>query len=239
MRPRNFEDILSVLPGARQNGDSWTAPCPAPGHKTPVGHLSITDGGDKALVTCHGGRHNYQDICQALGFTSFTYSDNGIGGDTTIGQGRYSVTPPSNRIQNTVTPPALQSVTGVTLSTLAEAKHLSVNFLRLLGISDFKYNGQPSVKIPYYSEDGQEIAIHFRLALSGDSRFKWRKGDHAMPYGLNRLEQIRKSGWVLIVEGESDCWTAWLRGIPALGAPDKSIWPLSWAEYLKGLEVYV
>ena len=67
----------------------------------------------------------------------------------------------------------------------------------------------------------------------------WRKGDHAIPYGLNRLDKIRKTGWVLIVEGESDCWTGWFYGLPVLGAPGKSIWPVSWAEYINGVQVYV
>jgi hypothetical protein len=129
--------------------------------------------------------------------------------------------------------------TGVNLSTLAEAKHLPVNFLKGMGVGDFTYNGEAAIRIPYYSEDGQEVAIRFRLALSGDSRFRWRKGDRAMPYGLNRLDEIRKAGWVLIVEGESDCWTGWLHDIPAIGAPGKGIWPPSWGEYLKDLEAYV
>jgi len=131
----------------------------------------------------------------------------------------------------------LTNVNGVNLDTLAKAKRIPADYLKGLGISDFKYTGQPAVKIPYYGEDGAEIAVRFRLALSGGSRFKWRKGDHAMPYGLNRLD--RKAGWVLVVEGESDCWTCWLHGIPAIGAPGKGIWPPEWGEYLKGLEGYV
>jgi len=127
----------------------------------------------------------------------------------------------------------------VNIDTLAKAKRIRADFLKGLGISDLKYNGQPAVRIPYYGEDGAEIAIRFRLALTGDNRFKWRKGDRALPYGLNRLTMIRKAGWVLIVEGESDCWTCWLHGIPAIGAPGKGIWPLSWREYLEGLEVFV
>lgn len=78
-RPRNFNDILSRLPGAKQSGDQWTAPCPLSGHKTPAGHLTLKDAGDKALVTCHGGRHDYKEICQYLGFDSLTYSNNGNG----------------------------------------------------------------------------------------------------------------------------------------------------------------
>lgn len=76
-RPRNFADILSRLTGARQSGDSWTAPCPLPGHKTPAGHVTLRDAGTKALITCQGGKHSYQDICQAWGFDSLTYSRNG------------------------------------------------------------------------------------------------------------------------------------------------------------------
>ena len=237
-RPRDFNDILSRIPGAKQSGNSWVASCPLPGHKTPQGHLTLTDAGDKALVTCQGGRHSYQDICQAWGFDSLTYSDNSIGGDTTSGQGCQPVNTPKKHAQKGLT---ASLSTGVNLTTLAEAKRLPLDFLKSLGIGDIKYNGQAAVRIPYYSEDGQELAARFRLALTAEAgeRFKWRKGDHALPYGLNRLDRIKKTGWVLIVEGESDCWTAWLHNIPALGAPGKGIWPTSWGEYLKGLEVYV
>ena len=31
---------------------------------------------------------------------------------------------------------------------------------------------------------------------------KWRKGDHVLPYGLNKLAMIRKAGWVLVVEAK-------------------------------------
>ena len=141
---------------------------------------------------------------------------------------------PKSCLYNTeITPNA---VAGVTVAAIAAAKHLKVDFLQSLGITDFKYLGQPAVRIPYYTTTGAESAIRFRLAMSGDTRFKWRKGDHPLPYGLNR---IPKSGPVLIVEGESDCWTCWLHGIPALGAPGKSNWPESWGEYLKGLDVVV
>ncbi len=78
-RPRNFEDILSRLPGAKQSGDHWTAPCPLPGHETPAGHRTLKDAEGKALITCQGGKHAYQDYCQEWGFDSLTYSDNGSG----------------------------------------------------------------------------------------------------------------------------------------------------------------
>ena len=85
-RPRDFNDIISKLPSARKSGDEWIAPCFFPGHKTPVGHLTLKDAGDKALATCHGGKHDFRDkqdydlLCQILGFDSLTYSNTGIGG---------------------------------------------------------------------------------------------------------------------------------------------------------------
>jgi len=238
-KPRNFNDVLSKLPDARQSGDQWIASCPCPGHNTPKGHLTLKDAGDKALAICQGGKHSYADICQALGFDSLTYSDDGIGGYSTIGQGCQHVNCTRKQIRNSVDNPVGIGVNGVNLQALAEAKRLGVDFLKSKGVSDFKYNGQPAVRIPYYGEDGQELAVRFRLALTGDSRFKWRKGDQAKPYGLNRIAKIREAGWVLVVEGETDCWTAWLHDMPVLGAPGKGIWPPSWGDYLKGLEVYV
>lgn len=77
--PRNINDILLKLPGAHQSGENWTASCLLPGHKTPAGHLTLRDAGDKALVTCQGGRHTYQDYCQAWGFANLKYSRNGSG----------------------------------------------------------------------------------------------------------------------------------------------------------------
>lgn len=240
--PRNFGDILAQLTDAKKCGDGWTASCPAPGHRTPRGHLSLKDAGDKALVTCQGGRHSYADICQALGFDSLTYSDNGRGeGGLTIGKACQPVNTPQKHAQKRLTGGVSTPVNGVNLVTLAEAKRMPVDFLKSLGISDCKYTGQPAVRIPYYAEDGTEAAVRFRLALTAEAgvRFKWRKGDHVMPYGLNRLERIRKAGWVLVVEGESDCWTMWYYGLPALGIPGKNTWRRVWAEYLKGLDVYL
>jgi len=83
MSPQNFADILSKLPDARQSGDEYIASCPLPGHKTPAGHLSVQDAGDKVLVTCHGGRHDFKNIeadrealCSAWGFESLKYGSN-------------------------------------------------------------------------------------------------------------------------------------------------------------------
>lgn len=128
---------------------------------------------------------------------------------------------------------------GLTLDTLATVKCLSVTFLRSLGVRDQTYNKKPSVCIPYRNTENIEKAVRFRLCMDGGDRFIWRHGDKPMLYGLDRLESFKKDGWVLLVEGESDCWTAWYHGIPALGLPGKTHWKSAWAQYFEGLEVYL
>jgi hypothetical protein len=46
-------------------------------------------------------------------------------------------------------------------------------------------------------------------------------------------------GFVVIVEGESDCHTLWSYNLPALGIPGAKAWQPAWANYLSGLDVYV
>jgi len=72
--PKNFGVVLSRLKNVRSEGRGFIADCPCPGHKTPAGHLSITDAGDRALVKCFN-KHSYIEITQALGFNTLTYNE--------------------------------------------------------------------------------------------------------------------------------------------------------------------
>jgi hypothetical protein len=134
------------------------------------------------------------------------------------------------------TPGTSQSLT---LEELAKAKMLPVSFLKSLGLSQIYLDRTPVVRIPYYSQDGGEAASRFRLALSGEERFRWKSGSRVMPYGPERLNARPKAQEVLLVEGESDCWTCWLHEIPAIGIPGKGTWKGEWAQYLEGITVYV
>jgi DNA primase len=72
-QPRSINDILDRLTNVKCSGkNKWTSDCPCVGHKTPTGHLSITDTGTKALVTCFNS-HSYADICRSLGFDTLSY----------------------------------------------------------------------------------------------------------------------------------------------------------------------
>lgn len=128
---------------------------------------------------------------------------------------------------------------GVTLADLAAAKRLPIEFLRGLGVHDVRLRTGSAVAVPYYGENGEEVAIRYRIALRGD-RFRWKEGSRVIPYGLWRLREWRgQHRYILLVEGESDCWTAWHHGIPAIGIPGKSTWRKEWARHLDGLEVWV
>jgi hypothetical protein len=107
-------------------------------------------------------------------------------------------------------------------------------------LSDFQYDRRPAVRIPYVAADGGEVAIRFRLALdkseNGDGRFKWKNGSKPILYGLWRSEEIKKPGYVVLVEGESDCHTLWFHGETVLGVPGAGTWKEAWAEYLDGVK---
>jgi len=131
---------------------------------------------------------------------------------------------------------------GLTLDRLVDAKRIPSDFLRSLGITEgvSGVERMKCVDIPYLNEQGEVLAIRKRLRLVGKPRFIWRRGDKPAPYGLWRLTEAREARRMIFVEGESDCWTLWHAGLPALGIPGASIWKEAWKRYLQGIdEVYV
>jgi len=138
-------------------------------------------------------------------------------------------------------PPAVLSP-ALTLVQYASAKKLPVAFLQSLGVREVAGKYGPFLEMPYKDEKGRVVAVRRRFRMHDDGhgqRFAWQKGTCITLYGLWRLNEIHKAGWVLILEGESDCHTAWHHGLPALGVPGANTWKPAWAEYLKGLRVFV
>jgi hypothetical protein len=113
---------------------------------------------------------------------------------------------------------------GCTIAVYAEAKKIPVEFLRSVGLSEFKLNGTPVLRIPYFDASGAEVAVRFRIALEGKKRFVWRNGSKTCLYGLDRLTDARTAGYVMLVEGESDCHSLWQHQLPALGLPGNTNW---------------
>jgi hypothetical protein len=113
---------------------------------------------------------------------------------------------------------------GCTLAAYAEAKKLPIEFLRSLGLTEISYQRALALKIQYFAADGREVTARFRVALDGKNRFRWRTGSKSCLYGLERLVDANDRGFVVLVEGESDCHTLWLHEIPALGLPGNMNW---------------
>jgi hypothetical protein len=140
------------------------------------------------------------------------------------------------------------AASGVTLEAYADAKRLPVGYLRALGLDDGSWYGKPAVYMPYRGADGKPLGITrirkqmAKAAHGPDKRFAWLRKPETAPlalYGLWRLPDMRAGGWVLLVEGESDCHTGWLYDLPLLGVPGANSWRSEWAALLDGLEVYV
>jgi hypothetical protein len=113
---------------------------------------------------------------------------------------------------------------GCTLKAYAEAKKIPISFLRGVGVKEVYYLGEPALQIPYPTFDSSPGPVRYRTALSGDDKFRWRKGDKPSVYGLDlkNFDRARKFGYMVIGEGESDAQTCWLKGIPFLGVPGAS-----------------
>jgi putative DNA primase/helicase len=112
----------------------------------------------------------------------------------------------------------------LTLEQFSRDKQLPVEFLHKHEVRDFTDEyGTTKVRFPYF--DGKKKLKAMRLRYGGRARdevkFLWRKGDKALLYGLWRLAEFKKGGWLLLVEGESDTLTGWYHGLPLLGIPGK------------------
>jgi hypothetical protein len=218
---QSVESFLARLEGVRRQGGFYRAFCPAhDDRKTP--NLDVKEGEDgRVLLLCRAGCST-DEVVEALGLKMRDLFS--LGGEEADTVSDLRSTPPSS----------------CTLEAYARAKRVPVDFLKSLGLSDVTYSGSPAIRIPYRNREGQEKAVRFRLALEkgreGDERFRWRSGSRTLPYGLWRLEDAREAGYVVLVEGESDCHTLWHHGVEALGIPGASNFKEEWAEHLEDIE---
>jgi len=127
------------------------------------------------------------------------------------------------------------TVEHLTVASLAAWKKLPEKLLRDAGLR----NAPGGVVIPYLTVSGELYSVRYRLNTDHEPRFRWASGSRLCLYGLDRLESIKKLGWTLLVEGESDSWTAWHYNLPALGIPGKTTWRPEWATDLAGVSVYL
>ncbi len=229
-----FEGFLGNFEAVKHRTDiEALARCPDPdglhsnGDETPSLSIGLSQNGKgpTILVNCLSQGCSKEEILSALGLdlkdlypnerSSFNGSANGS---------------------------AKNAISGCTLEEYAAYKNLPIEFLTggVVGLSETKYWDKPAVHIPYPNEDGDVIAERFRVNLKKpktgpDDRFRWKKGAHPALYGLHGLDDAREAGYVLLVEGESDCHVLWYHDIPALGIPGAKSWKEEWVRYLDGI----
>lgn len=227
------DNLLGRLERVRRNGAGWMARCPA--HEDANASLSVSEGDDgRALIHCHAGCKP-ASVVQALGLRMadlFEQKGGERGGIYPLPQRR------AVRVVRVDGEP-VDTSGGLTVEQLAEAKQLPVELLAGLGCETVPYFGPPSVQIPYANEDGEVVGIRYRISLSGDTRFRWKKGTKAssMLYGASRLAQARDAGYVFLVEGESDAWTLMHHGQPVVAVPGANMWSAEHAARLDGIGV--
>lgn len=126
--------------------------------------------------------------------------------------------------------PMKKNLEEFTIKELAWHKNIPLDFLQKIGA--YQENGH--VKISYKDKDGQETCRQrIRKACTAKEGSKWVVDERPiMPYGL-WLEMNQNSDYVLMVEGESDSWTAWYNDFPALGIPGADMTKTIQYEHIK------
>jgi hypothetical protein len=203
-----LEQVLSRLKGVRTSTRGWRACCPAHADRKPSLSIGLGEHG-QVLLKCFAGC-TLERIVEAMGLTV------------------------TDLFPDAASKPDAQATTSgnahsptLTLVDLALEKQLPWKFLFSLEVMEQPTGG---LQIPYHLQDGTLAQRHrIRTALSAKEGSHWSPGKGAIvPYGLDRLEEGRSAGYLVLVEGESDCWTLWYQGFPALGLPG--------AEMVKTLE---
>jgi len=207
-----YHDLRDRLPGEKKIKSETEADvlCVNHGDRNPSLGFDLAKNGDGAMVllNCRSQGCSFEDIVATLGLDSrdLFFRKNG-------------------------------KPKGCTLEQYARYKNLPVDFLKgeEVGLEDVSWWGVNAVRIPYADETGEVILNRYRISLSGESRVVSKKGDSVMLYGLHRIEEARKASYVLLVEGESDCHSAWYRGLPAVGIPGAKNWKDEWSSCFDGI----
>ena len=127
-----------------------------------------------------------------------------------------------------------------TLEEYAFNKRLPVDFLKsTCGASNGKDKDKKTfLKLPYYNEEKTDHIFRKRYA-NKEFRWSWGSSGKLILYGDWRLPEIRKSGWAILVEGESDTQTLWYLGFPALGVPGAANFRPKMVPKLQDLKLFV
>ena len=85
-----------------------------------------------------------------------------------------------------------------TLGIYADEINLPISFLTDLGLEQ----ETNSIKIPYYDNTNQEIAIMYKTR---DSKYRWEKGSKSNLYGLRKLNSFTDKSYIILVKRRGKC----------------------------------
>jgi putative DNA primase/helicase len=124
----------------------------------------------------------------------------------------------------------------ITLAQLASLKRLPEQWLQdECGLRDLPNN--QGVGMPYCDQKHRQLFMRRRVRLrASDGGTRQPKGVSLQAYGQWRLPEARQERKLVLVEGESDCWTLWHAGFHALGLPGAAAAKTLEADYLRGIE---
>lgn len=94
------------------------------------------------------------------------------------------------------------------------------------------------IRVPYFKEDKSEATYRKRY---GNKEFRWKYGSSGKItlYGEWKLPEIRKVGYAIMVEGESDTQTLWYLSFSALGVAGASLFKPEQSVFLQDLKIYL
>jgi hypothetical protein len=205
----NLQTLLARLQKVRKVEHGWTARCPAHRDKHPSLSIRLGEQG-QILLKCFAGC-SLEAIVEAVGMRV----------------AELFPTPPTSPVKRS-------QHQRLTLLDLAEEKMLPWTFLFKHGVTEEK----GVIHIPYYLEDGSPAPRHrLRTNLVAKKGSSWSNGKETIvPYGLEQLPKAREKGSLILVEGESDCWTLWFHHFPALGLPGAETTGTLQESYLEGIK---
>ena len=111
----------------------------------------------------------------------------------------------------------------VTVEKLAEAKQLPVEALHSFGLANF----EAGVRFKYRDSRGMPARPRLRTAMRGADGSQWDSTStlpittYSPPSGVQIAVDPSE---IILVEGESDCWSAWFHGVAACGIPGPEHW---------------
>ena len=190
-----LENVLAHLKGVRSSLRGWTACCPAHADREPSLSIGLGEQG-QVLLKCFAGC-SLERIVEAMGLSLVDLFPEGA---RTTEQGS------SNGAHH-------QSLT---LLDLSLEKQLPWKFLFHLGVMDHASGG---VQIPYHLTDGKASPRYrIRTALSAREGSRWNSGEGSIvPYGLERLEDARKAGYLVLGGGRVGLLDALVPGLSGAG----------------------